>query len=208
MLTCTATLLKQAMIRPTRNAAATREKMLQAARARFLRESYDHVGLREIAADAGVDVALVGRYFGSKEALFKEVLKGSDGLLLEGGLQAADLPAYLASLVTQDHGGGAGGCGGYESDNEDIERLIIILRSAASPKAATVVRQAMSENVLEPIAALLDGDDAEIRASMALSVLMGSTILSRIMAVEPICECDGESMRRNLTALLKAALAG
>jgi hypothetical protein len=42
---------------------------------------------------------------------------------------------------------------------------------------------------------------------MALSVPMGSTILSRIMAVEPLCECDGESVRRNFTDLLKAALA-
>jgi AcrR family transcriptional regulator len=193
------------MIRPTRNAAATREKMLEAARARFLTDSYDHVGLREIAADAGVDVALVGRYFGSKEALFKEVLKGDDGPLIDGGLSAADLPAYLASLLTQDAEDGA--TSGRASDNQDIERLIIILRSAASPKAASVVRQAMSEDVLEPIAALLDGEDAEIRASMALSVLMGSTILRRIMAVEPLCECDGESVRRNLTALLRAALA-
>jgi AcrR family transcriptional regulator len=180
-----------------RNAAATRAKMLIAARSRFLHESYDHVGLREIAADAGVDVALIGRYFGSKEALFKEVLRGDDGPLIEGGLTAADLPAYLASLLTQEQG---------EEDAEDIERLLIILRSAASPKAAAVVRSAMSEDVLEPIAALLTGEDAQIRASMALSILMGSTILRRIMAVEPLCQCDGESVRRNLTKLLSAAL--
>ena len=59
-----------------KSAAATREKLLASARQRFLRESYDNVGLRDIAADAGVDVALVGRYFGSKEQLFTEVLRG------------------------------------------------------------------------------------------------------------------------------------
>ena len=47
-----------------RNAAATREAILRAARARFLSDSYESVGLRDIAGDACVVVALVGRYFG------------------------------------------------------------------------------------------------------------------------------------------------
>ena len=51
----------------TRNAAATRDSILTAARGRFLADSYEAVGLRDIAGDAGVDVALVGRYFGGKE---------------------------------------------------------------------------------------------------------------------------------------------
>ena len=54
---------------PARNAAATQERLLACARRRFLQESYDNVGLREIAGDAGVDVALIARYFGSKEEL-------------------------------------------------------------------------------------------------------------------------------------------
>jgi AcrR family transcriptional regulator len=36
-----------------------------AARARFLAEGYQSVTLREVAADAGVDVALISYYFGS-----------------------------------------------------------------------------------------------------------------------------------------------
>ena len=47
-----------------RNAAATRAAILQAARRRFAREGYDQTGLREVAADAGVDAALISRYFG------------------------------------------------------------------------------------------------------------------------------------------------
>lgn len=50
----------QLVARP-KNAAVTREAILEAARQRFLLESYDNVGLRDIAGDAGVDVALVGR---------------------------------------------------------------------------------------------------------------------------------------------------
>ena len=57
-----------------RNAEATRAAILEAARERFARDSYDDVGMRDIARDVGVDAALVSRYFGSKEDLFTAVL--------------------------------------------------------------------------------------------------------------------------------------
>ena len=58
-----------------RDAAATREAILKAATLRFATQGYERAGAREIAADAGVTAALVNRYFGSKEALFAEVIK-------------------------------------------------------------------------------------------------------------------------------------
>ena len=58
-----------------RSAAARRAAILEAAKARFVRESYDTVSVRDIAADVGVDPALVFRYVGSKEELFAELLE-------------------------------------------------------------------------------------------------------------------------------------
>jgi AcrR family transcriptional regulator len=180
-----------------RNAAATRAAMLAAARRRFLAESYENVGLRDIAGDAGVDVALVGRYFGSKEALFREVLRSVRGEWLDASVAPADLPAWLAALATQEHRPG---------DREDVERLLVILRSASSPNAAPIVRDSFRENVLEPVARLLSGPDPETRASMALSILMGTAVLRTVMGVEPLCGCDPETVRARLTRLLAAAL--
>jgi AcrR family transcriptional regulator len=53
-----------------RNALQTRADILSAARRRFATEGYDRTTLRAIAADVGVDAALVIRYFGSKQNLF------------------------------------------------------------------------------------------------------------------------------------------
>ena len=74
-----------------RNPIATRAAILDAARDRFLRESYDSVGLRDIAARAGVDVALIGRYFGGKEGLFREVLFHKKSLSRQNESQIAPL---------------------------------------------------------------------------------------------------------------------
>ena len=181
-----------------KNAAATREAILVAARRHFLEESYENVGLRDIAGDVGVDVALIGRYFGSKEALFKEALRvGKKRDWLDPAVAAADLPAYLASLTTEED----------DADRrQHAEGILIMLRSASSPKAAEIVRQALREDVLEPIARLLPGADPEIRSSLALAVFIGSTVMRTIMAVEPLRECDTGAVRRNMQRLLAAAL--
>lgn len=51
-------------------------------RAAFTASGYDGVGVREIAAGAGVTAMLVNRYFGSKEQLFAEAVDTSFADLL------------------------------------------------------------------------------------------------------------------------------
>ena len=182
-----------------KNAAATRETMLASARRRFLEESYENVGLRDIAGDAGVDVALVGRYFGSKEDLFHEVLRGNKGALLDPSMAAEDLPAHIAALAVSK-----AEC----ASREHIERLLIILRSASSPKASELVRTSFREDVLLPIARIVGGDDGEFRAGMALSLLTGTTIIRTIMSVEPLDRCDSANLEARLRGLLHQALLG
>ncbi|MEA3011130.1 MAG: hypothetical protein QOJ91_2822 [Sphingomonadales bacterium] len=185
------------MTRRQKNAAATRDALLAAARRRFLEESYENVGLREIAGDAGVDVALVSRYFGSKEALFREVMRKAPSEALNPDISPDRLPGWLAEMATREDG----------SDGVNIERLLIILRSASSPKAARIVQDSFREDVLDPVAALIRGDEPEMRASLALSLLIGTTILRTIMRVDAICECDSTAVRARLERLLAVALS-
>lgn len=180
---------------PARNAAATREKLLICARHRFLLESYENVSLRDVAGDAGVDVALIARYFGSKEELFRTVLGKEEGDWRE--LAAApDLADYLADLCATDD----------SKDAEHIERLLIMLRSAASPQAASIVRSAFRSDVLEPFARVLGGPQSETRAAMALSILMGTTIVRTIMKLESAYTCEVGEFRKKLANLLGIAL--
>ena len=181
-----------------RNAATTRQAILHAAHRRFLDQSYDTVGLRDIAADAGVDVALVSRYFGGKEQLFKEVLQeGRTGL--PSDLTAEQLPAFLAHLATQ------------QRDEEEVscyESMLMVLRSASSPQAAAVVRSALKDDILGPLSSMLgDSDEAYTRASLATAILMGTTILRVVAPVQALCPCDVQ-LRERLEALFAAALTG
>ena len=49
---------------------SSRGAVLEAARSRFARYGYDGTTIRSVAADAGVDPALVMHFYGSKEGLF------------------------------------------------------------------------------------------------------------------------------------------
>lgn len=193
------------MIPPTqgprvRNAAATRAAMLESARRHFARESYENVGLREIAGDAGVDPALVGRYFGNKEKLFKEALRGDDEHIMHD-VARGDLAAHFVTLILDGKGGEA------VDEEAKIDQLLMLLRSASSPKASQIIREAIDEDILEPVAATLGGADAELRASLCLVVLMGTGILRSAMAIEPLSSVDPDLLRGRLMALFSAALA-
>lgn len=182
-----------------RDAAATRSAILQAAHSRFLHDSYESVGLRDIASDAGVDVALISRYFGGKEGLFRDVVSDEDRPdTFREPKTAAELPAFFAELVVNT------------SDDERAKRMelfVIMLRSASSPQAGAVIRDLAHRNVIEPLAMLIDRPDAEMRANMLLAVLMGIGVLRSIMQVDGMheaayCEFREERFR----CLFEAAL--
>jgi AcrR family transcriptional regulator len=181
-----------------KNAAATREVILEAARRRFLLESYDNVGLRDIAGDAGVDVALVSRYFGGKEKLFQEVLGKCEVDLVPAEIGADELPTFLAKLfMDQDQA----------ERRQHIEQLLIVLRSAGSPSAGQIVRDALGQDILEPLTARLTGDNPETRASLAMGVLMGMTVIRTIMSVGPMCNDKCTFIEERLARLFGAALS-
>ena len=180
-----------------KSSEATKQAILAAARERFLEESYENVGLRDIARDAGVDVALVSRYFGSKEGLFRDVVRGTRKKdILPADLPAEEIAGYLAKLFLSEG----------DDANENVERLLIILRSASSPAASQVVSEALRKDVLRPFAEGIGGKSPEVRASTAMAVWMGMTIMRTVMAVEPVCE-RSPVIEVKLQALFEAALS-
>lgn len=186
------------MPRRKKCAAETRDALLAAARQRFLADSYDVVGLRDVAGDAGVDVALVGRYFGSKEELFKEVLRGSDDSKLDIAVAQDDLSEFLVSLLSQKDG---------DHEREHMERLLIMLRSASSPTAAQIVREAFKGDVLEPLAAAIGGPGAGRKAALAMAVLVGTSFLKTVLALEPVGDEERALFQTELVQLLRYALS-
>src|SRR5690606_34391291 len=115
------------------NAAATRATILQAAKARCIEESYDRGGVRDIAGDAGVDAALISRYFGSKEELFAELLarSTSDHMDIISGSRH-DFGLRLATAFFDPP---------RRSQQESFDFINLAARSTMSPVAGQKMRQ-------------------------------------------------------------------
>ncbi|MEN3749242.1 TetR family transcriptional regulator [Sphingomonas sp. HF-S3] len=181
-----------------RNAAATREAILVSACRHFARESYEKVGVREIARDAGVDPALVSRYFGSKEQLFRQTMVCEDPMNFDG-LAREDLPEHLATMLLSEDA--------CEGPGERLDWVMIMLRSAASPATIELVREAMQENLLDPLSDALGGDDdAKIRAGMAFAIMLGADVLSTVFEGSPKPPGLDEQLHGRLTRLFTAAM--
>lgn len=179
-------------------AVTTRGEILAAARAHFARESYENVGLREIARDVGVDVALIGRYFGNKEGLFREVLQSHALNPPEFNVSAEELPGYLASLIVSDD---------EAARQSHPEKLLIALRSASSPVACPIVREGIERDLVVPIAKIIGEPDAEARSRALLAILFGVKVVDAIMAPEGVDPISRDRLRARLEQLFGAAIA-
>lgn len=176
-----------------RDAAASKQLILEAARRRFSRASYGDVGLRAIGIDAGVDPALVGRYFGSKSKLFKEVLADPCGQ--DAGGSQVNLFDLVDAILT-----GVG-----KDCDQRLEQLSIILRSAASEPVSEFTQEAFLHNILRPLASALEGEDAEQRATLALSLVVGVLATEAVLAGE-LSDDQRRSLAGGYRWLLQAAL--
>jgi AcrR family transcriptional regulator len=81
-----------------RDAAATKARICKVAGQKFTQKGFDGVGVREIADTAGVNVALISRYFGSKKQLFMASVLAR--LSIEQMLAGAreDWPEHIATF--------------------------------------------------------------------------------------------------------------
>ncbi len=178
-----------------RNAEATRAAILNAARERFARESYDDVGMRDIAGDVGVDAALVSRYFGSKEELFLTVLDScANGRDLMDG-ERADFGRRVARDVIFE-GGGEG----------KLKKLLIMLRSIGSAKAMELVQRTGSESFFDPFAAWIGGEDGAVRARLAAATIMGMAVSREITAGFGLTPAECERLADRMALILQSII--
>lgn len=83
---------------PRGDSKVTRQRILAAARDLFARRGVDSVSVREIAAAAGVNHALVHRYFGAKNDIVAEILEGEAKAMSAMARPGADTITSLAAL--------------------------------------------------------------------------------------------------------------
>jgi len=178
-----------------RDAQATRAAILEAAKAQFARLGYDRAALRDIAAEAGADVALIKRYFGGKEALFTEALKASFRSDRLRGWNRATFARDIATTMA----------GAAPSEEAPTHGFQFLLRAATSPTTAPLLNVAVQERFLEPIREWLGGEDAPARARVLAAVFIGC-LVERLIRGEALEGRERDVFIERVTSTFEALL--
>ena len=166
----------------------TRDAIAASARGLFSERGYDGVSLRAIAADASVDPALVAHFFGSKEQLFLSVVE----LPFEPN---AVLPGLLSGDPNTVGRRFAEFVVGTWEDPGARARLIAIVRAAASePRAAALLRELISRQLVGTIARTLGAADADLRATLVGSQVVGLAMARYVIGIEPLASVEPDRL--------------
>lgn len=166
-----------------RDGHATRERILTAAARRFATQSYEATGLRDIALDVGVDVALVHRAFGSKAKLFV------------AALSHAVQPASLVETLRPDRGMDYA-LRAFEDDVQQksvADPLALLLRSIASPQALPLIREFTTTELLSPLAEQMKKPSA-LRAALIAACIVGIRLFRDVLEVEVMNDANRPQM--------------
>jgi AcrR family transcriptional regulator len=185
-----------------RGTSTTRADILAVASRRFRADGYDRVTLRAVANDAGVDVALLSYYFGSKKGLFGAAmaLTANPAELLVGEMKGPlnSLPERIVRTVVRAW-----------DDPEAGPALRNFLEAVVrEPDVARTFAEMVEKEMLPAIAVRLGGGaDATRRAATMTSQIAGLILTRYVLRVEPIASMTPEQLARRMAPALRAALA-
>jgi AcrR family transcriptional regulator len=182
----------------------TRAAIVAAARAAFAARGYDAVSIRAVAREAGVDPALVHRFYGSKEELFVAAMELplSPGQLVPALLADGvdDLGERLVRTLLEL----------FDRPAAFAPFLALIRGAVSNDHAAAMLREFITREVLGRLARAASPDRPELRASLAGSQVVGLAMARYVIGVPPLATtdreivvaCVGPTIQRYLTGAL------
>ena len=183
----------------------TRSRLLQSARRHFARDGYATATVRDIAADAGVNVALINRYFASKEGLFEASIVGAAEEFKRQEFFDMPLDRILATIISEAT---------TEPDGDTALKLMLLLRSSGD-EGADAIRRRTFEGFSQRIAisAGVSADDPRFEstvlgAQILLAATVGISVLRSSTGVEPLSSASEHELAEPMGRLLDALLPG
>ncbi len=154
---------------------ATRRTILDAARHAFAARGYEQTTIRAVAGKAGIDASMVMRYFGSKAGLFAAAAT----IDLDPPELASATPRRRGEVLVRHF------VDRWERDpSEDM--LVFLLRTAVTNESvAEQLQMTFNRIVVGPLEAL-EYPDAQRRAALIGSQLMGLGLCRYILRLQPL----------------------
>lgn len=180
---------------PPRRSDTTRAAIRAAAREHFAAAGYQGATIRAIAAAAGIDPALVMRYYGNKEGLF---------------VAAAEFDLHLPDLSALPRGQvGAALVTHFLDRWEGDEALMALLRSAVTNETARERMQSIFATQVGPQVGQLSGlprGEAAARAGLIASQILGLALCRYVLKLPPVAKLTRAEIVRRIGATVQRYL--
>ncbi len=187
---------------PRGERGAQADRILAAARKSFAERGYNGTSLRSVAQAADVDPTLVNYYFSNKSGLLKAALEPPAAF----GERIAE-----AALVPLEQRGRAFVEAALRMWDDPATAEVlrsIILAASHEPFAMERLRSAFSALVLQIVSASLPHDEAEIRANLVSTQIVGLAMTRYVWAIDRIADIPSEQIIRLVAPTVQHYLTG
>lgn len=172
------------------NLDRTKQAILRAAQELFATHGYAEAGVRDIAASAKVNPALIARYYGSKLELLEAALEAS---LDVSTFTSADRTNFGEQLAA-----------GFFKTRPDAAAVIpMLVFSAGDSQARQVALRLLGRQVIEPLESWFGTADAADRAAQLMAVITGFYTYRLMLPIEPLQREPSAAMRQWLARTLQ-----
>jgi AcrR family transcriptional regulator len=160
--------------------SSTRADILEAARKLFAERGYQGATMRAIAAEAGVDAALVVHFFGNKANLLSEAVQWPfdpevemPKLLVDG---KRNVGRHLVRLVVRN----------WDEEGRRNPILTLLRAATVEPQAAAMLGEFLRTRLFAPLMERLGSDQPELRTTLAASQIVGLGLARHVLRAEPL----------------------
>ena len=164
----------------------TRAAILDAARELFAQRGFAATTVRDVAAAAGIDPALVIRYFGSKDELF---VRAAEFQLSLAPVAQAD-PEQVGEALVRHF------IGVWEGPQANAGMAVLLRSAASNEMSAQKLQEVFATQVLPVIAKLGTRSTAGRRAGLVATQLLGLALCRYVLRIPPVVEMDAADIVR------------
>jgi TetR/AcrR family transcriptional regulator, regulator of cefoperazone and chloramphenicol sensitivity len=199
-------------------ATNTRDRILEVARDLFAQHGYNGTTVRDIAIAAEANLAAVGYHFGSKDALYAEILRAHVGplarriawacraprppldrieFIVRGVFEHIQMRPHMPALMVRELAGGHG-------HGREISPVLINTFREALPLIVRVITEGQRDGSIRA------GDPVLLGLSVMAQPIyfnLARPIIAAVAGLEPLDEATSQRMADHAVAVIRAGLA-
>ena len=182
----------------TAKSQRTRAAILQAAQELFATQGYERTTVRDVAARAAIDPAMVMRYFGSKEGLVARATAFD--------LQLPDLTQVARARIGESLVGHFVEI--WEGSRSNGSLISLLRAAASSDDAANAIRTIFGGQVVPMLARVVPPMELPMRAGLVATQIMGLAVTRYILKVPPVVAMDRAQLVKLLGPTMQRYVVG